>query len=176
MQYLPLLIHQAYAGNFAPFVELSEDIGRQVSRMLSNGMYLSVTCGEDVDRITPAEAVSAGEGTFLGAYRVEQQRAACELWPRRPVDPAYADRVVSGAPVLLISSTTDPVTPPRSAAEAAQGLSRSTRLLVPAGGHSPASRCVMGIVTEFIKAASASALDTGCLSENRRPPFARELP
>ena len=175
-QFLPVLIHHAYAGDFAPFVELAADIGRQISRVVSNGMYLSVTCVEDVNLISPAEAATNGAGTFLRNYRVEQQRAACELWPKGQVDSNYTARVKSDAPVLLVSSTTDPVTPPHGAAEAAEGLSRSTQLLVPSGPHSPATRCLMGIVTEFIKAASASALDTACLSESRRPPFALALP
>ena len=123
-----------------------------------------------------AEAATNGAGTFLRNYRVEQQRAACELWPKGQVDSNYTARVKSDAPVLLVSSTTDPVTPPHGAAEAAEGLSRSTQLLVPSGPHSPATRCLMGIVTEFIKAASASALDTACLTESRRPPFALALP
>ena len=175
-RFLPVLIHTAYEGNHTPFAELANDIGQQISRMLSNGMYLSVTCAEDVMRISPAEAAASGEGTFLRNYRVEQQRAACAIWPERQLEAGYADRIISDVPVLLISSTTDPVTPPRGAIEAAEGLSRSTHLLVPTGAHSPSTRCVMGIVAEFIRAGSASSLDLACLSETLRPPFALELP
>jgi len=173
---LPLLISQAYEGNFLPFAELADEIAQSVSRMVSNGMYLSVTCAEDVARISPADAATIRQGTFLRNYRVQQQRAACELWPKGRLDDAYEAPIVSRVPVLLISSAIDPVTPPRGAAEAARTLSGSTHLVVPNGAHSPSTPCVMGIAAGFIMAASASGLDSTCLSGNRRPPFALKLP
>jgi pimeloyl-ACP methyl ester carboxylesterase len=174
--FLPLLVHLAAGGDFGPFAELAEEIGQQIARVGANGMYLSVTCAEDVARITPEEAANPWPGTFLGDWRVRQQRAACALWPLADLPADFADPVRSDVPVLLISSTIDPITPPRWADEAAEELTNARHVRVPNAAHSPSSACVMTIVSEFLRAASPEALDLGCLAEIRRPPFQVELP
>src|SRR5690606_8653081 len=85
---IPLIIHEAAAGNFAPFLKrvIPEDI--RETGFLAEGMYLSVTCTEDVPWIEAGEAERLASGTFLGDYRVLQQQRACEHWPpgRIPAD------------------------------------------------------------------------------------------
>ena len=174
--FLPVLIHHAAEGDFAPFTEIAWDLGEQIAAVGANGMYLSVTCAEDVALITPEEAANPWPGTFLGDYRVRQQKAACALWPTGTLPPDFFEPIESDVPTLLVSSTIDPITPPRWAEEAARGLSNSRHLLAPNVGHSPATECVMGIVRAFVAAASHEELDVRCLDEARRPPFALELP
>lgn len=174
--FLPLLVHLAASGDFAPYGELADDIGRQIAALGSNGMYLSVTCTEDVARITAAEAENTWPGTFLGDYRVRQQRAACALWPTGSLSPDFAEPIRSGVPVLLISSPIDPITPPRWADEAARGLAAARHILVPNSGHSPSGQCVMDIERQFFASASTAELDLGCIDRVRRPPFVLELP
>ena len=174
--FLPLLIHLAASGDFGPFTELAAELGEQIARVGSNGMYLSVTCAEDVARITPEEAANPWPGTFLGDYRVRQQRAACSLWPMGDLPGDFADPVRSNTPVLLISSTIDPITPPYWADEVVEGLGNARHVRVPNASHSPASECVMAIERDFIGAGSAEGLDLQCLAEIRRPPFMVELP
>ncbi len=174
--FLPLLVHLAASGDFGPFTELAEEIGQQIARVGSNGMYLSVTCAEDVARITPEEAANPWAGTFLGDWRVRQQREACALWPLADLPGDFADPVRSDAPVLLISSTIDPITPPRWADQVAEGLTNARHVRVANAAHSPSSACVMAIVSEFLLAASHEGLDLHCLAEIRRPPFQVELP
>jgi len=174
--FLPLLVHQAAGGDFGPFAELAEEMGQQIARLASVGMYLSVTCTEDVARITPAEAADTWPGTFLGDYRIQQQRAACAVWPQGRLSADFAAPIRASAPVLLVSSTVDPITPPRWADEVARGLSNSRQILVPNAGHSPSTPCVIAIEGQFIATASAAGLDLRCLGTNRRPPFALELP
>lgn len=173
---LPLLIHHAFSGEFGPFAELADEMGQQIARLGGMGMYLSVTCTEDVTQITSAEAANAWPRTFLGDYRVRQQRAACALWPKGRLPADFSAPVLSSAPVLLISSTIDPITPPRWAEAVARGLSNGRHILVPTAGHAPSSECVMAIERQFISAASSAALDVQCLGTIRRPPFALELP
>jgi pimeloyl-ACP methyl ester carboxylesterase len=174
--FLPLLVHRAASGDFGPFVELAEEIGQQIARVGANGMYLSVTCAEDVARITPEEAANPWPGTFLADWRVRQQRAACALWPRADLPADFADPIRSDAPVLLVSSTIDPITPPRWADEVAIGLANARHVRVPNASHSPSGECVMGIVHEFLRTASHEGLDLDCIEEIRRPPFQVELP
>jgi pimeloyl-ACP methyl ester carboxylesterase len=174
--YLPALIHHAAEGDLAPFTEIAWDLGEQIAAVGTTGMYLSVTCAEDVARITPEEAASAASGTFLGDWRVRQQKAACALWPLGTLPQDFFDPIESEVPTLLVSSTIDPITPPRWAEEAARGLSNSRHLLAPNVGHSPSTECVMGIVGAFLASGSPEDLDVACLEEARRPPFSIELP
>jgi pimeloyl-ACP methyl ester carboxylesterase len=174
--FLPVLIHRAAEGDLAPFTEIAWDLGEQIAAVGASGMYLSVTCAEDVARIMPEEAANTWPGTFLGDWRVRQQKAACALWPAGTLPPDFAEPVVSDVPVLLVSSTIDPITPPRWAEAAARGLANSRHLLAPNVGHSPATECVMGIVHAFLGTATHQGLDVACLAEARRPPFAAELP
>ena len=174
--FLPLLVHRAAAGDFGPFAELAEEMGQQIARLASVGMYLSVTCTEDVAQITPAEAGNTWPGTFLGDYRVRQQQDACAVWPKGRLSADFAAPIRADVPVLLISSTIDPITPSRWADEVARSLAYTRHILVPNAGHSPSNRCVMRIEHEFIRNASHEGLDLRCLGEIRRPPFALELP
>jgi pimeloyl-ACP methyl ester carboxylesterase len=175
-RFLPLLIHLAAQGDFGPFVELAADMGQQIVRQLSLGMYLSVTCAEDIAPISSAEAAQVPPNTFLRNYRVEQQRAACDSWPIGTVSKEFADPVRGDVPVLLISSSLDPITPPSRAAEVARNLANSRQIVVPNAGHSPANRCVIGIEEAFIRSGTHADLDLRCLDGIRRPPFALELP
>ena len=173
---LPALIHRAYAGDFGPFVELATNIGNQIALMGHNGMYLSVTCTEDVSRITPVEAADSVAGTILGNYRVRQQVEACKLWPAGEVSGEFTAPIASPVPVLFISSTTDPVTPAYQADSVARGFPNGIHLRVPNASHSPSTPCVMGIVTPFIQTASAAGLEWSCLAQHKRPPFMLEVP
>jgi len=175
-RFLPLLVHLAASGDFRPFAELADEMGQQIAGLASVGMYLSVTCTEDVARITPAEAANTWPVTFLGDYRVRQQRAACALWPKGGLSADFSAPIRAGAPVLLISSTIDPITPPRWADEVARGLPNNRHIRVPNAGHSPSSQCVMAIESQFIETASPAGLDVQCLGTSRQPPFALELP
>ena len=175
-RFLPLLVHRAASGDFVPFAELANEMGEHIAQIGGIGMYLSVTCSEDVAQITPSEAANTWPGTFLGDYRVRQQQAACALWPSGPLPPDFAGPIRSHVPVLMVSSTIDPITPPRWGDEVARNLLNSRHILIPNAGHSPSTRCVMGIERQFLIYASHAQLDLQCLDQARRPPFALELP
>src|SRR5437660_6200124 len=77
---IPLIVHHAAGGDFVPF--LKEAIGPSIPDFVADGMYLSVTCAEDVPFIDPAEAANLTAGNPFGDYRVFQQTRACSMWPR----------------------------------------------------------------------------------------------
>src|SRR5687768_16144841 len=79
---IPLFLHMAAQGDFAPLAETALFYRQRLVATGSNGMYLSVTCAEDLPWIKPGEGERNAERTFLGDYRLRQQRAACDLWPR----------------------------------------------------------------------------------------------
>jgi pimeloyl-ACP methyl ester carboxylesterase len=170
---LPAALHYAARGDLGPLAEFALSSRRNVVASGANGMYLSVTCAEDLPWIGDGERAPAG--AFLGDYRLEQQRAACALWPRGAVPADFAEPVRSDAPVLLISGQWDPVTPPAAAERAARTLPNSRHIVVPQGGHGTAGlvngACVDAIRSAFIVAGDGRGLDTACLDEVRRVPF-----
>jgi hypothetical protein len=108
---IPLIIHHAAEGDFAPF--LREAIRPSIPDFLADGMYLSVTCAEDVPFIKQEEAAALNANNPFGNYRVFQQTRACGMWPRGEIPADFLEPVHSNAPVLIFSGNMDPVTPPR---------------------------------------------------------------
>lgn len=170
---IPLLIHQAFENDFAPFVTQSIKINRAL-REISLGAFLCVTCSEDVPLIEQKEIVQEVQGNFLGDYRIEQQVQACKNWPRGWLPEGYSRPVRSNVPVLLISGLLDPATPPRWGEEAARYLPNSLHVVIRNGSHSYSglSPCVDNLMAEFISKGSVKGLDTSCVERIERPPYA----
>ena len=173
---VPAVLHQASLGNFTPLAERALFSRREMVAGGSNGMYLSVTCAEDVPWIAPGEGERAAAGTFLRDYRLRQQRAACSLWPRGKI-PAGYDRPVHGkTPVLIASGAWDPVTPPSDGSEVAKSLSRSLHVIVPHGGHGfeglEGVECLDKLFAEFVDRGTTRGLDTACVGRIKRKGFA----
>ncbi len=169
---IPAYLEQAYSENdFSPFASLAVVVRRSLLGVVSLGMHLSVTCAEDVPLIREDEIEPATEGTFLGDSRVRQQRRACELWPRGSLPSDYNEPVRSEIPTLLIAGELDPVTPPWTAEQVAQGLVNSRVVVVPGGAHSNTDDCVTGLITRFIAAGTIEELNTSCVGETEPRPF-----
>jgi pimeloyl-ACP methyl ester carboxylesterase len=167
---LPRLISAAHAGEFDELAQLYLDVGRPLKRSLAFGMLLCVTCGEDVARIDPAVIDILTTGTFTGPGRVRQQLAACAAWPVAVAPAECGEPVRSEVPVLLLSGTFDPVTPPRWGAAAARHLPNGLHLVVP-GTHGVGGPCIDAIVKAFVERGSVEGLDTMCATQLQRPPF-----
>jgi pimeloyl-ACP methyl ester carboxylesterase len=170
---LPSIVAQALAGDYLPFVETVVP-GRVIQEPggISMGHFLALTCTEDVPLIRESEIAAASAGTFLGDYRIRQQRRGCEGWPRAPVPKDHFTPASRAVPTLMISGDADPVTPPRWADTARRYLPNSLSLVWRGAGHVPiATPCAMKLAAEFIAAASVRGLETGCVAEFRRPAF-----
>jgi pimeloyl-ACP methyl ester carboxylesterase len=122
----------------------------------------SVVCSEDDPLIDPDEARRLAEGTFLGTYRVDQQRRACALWPRGELPEGYAEPVRSDAPVLVLSGHRDPVSPPHWGEKVAAHLPNGRHVVLAGGFHVDAGTCTQELVTRFLETGSAADLDTSC--------------
>ncbi len=172
---VPVVLHEAAGGNFDSLATFALFGRKEIVGSGSMGMYLSVTCAEDLPFIRPGEGEKAAEGTYLGDYRLRQQRAACGVWPRGAVPDDYARPVRSNAPALLIVGEWDPVTPPSLAEEAARTLPNGRVLIVPRGAHGQAGleglACLDRLVGAFLEKASAKDLDVSCLAKIRWSPF-----
>jgi pimeloyl-ACP methyl ester carboxylesterase len=171
---VPQIIQRAFEGDFAPAAQVVWSQRRAAAQgsILSLGVFLTVTCTEDVPFIDPAEARREAEGRFLGTYRVDQQVQACSVWPRGNLPAGYADPVRSTIPTLVISGYRDPVTPPIWGEEVVRHLPQGRHLVLRQGFHGLPGPCVSRLMNEFIRRGTAEGLDTSCLDETRRAPFA----
>jgi pimeloyl-ACP methyl ester carboxylesterase len=175
---IPLFLHLAAGGDFEPLALAALDYRRNLVGTGSNGMYLTVTCAEDLPWVTAAEAIRLAVDTFLGDYRYRQQHEACELWPRASIESDYREPVRSDVPVLIFTGEWDPVTPPSNGAGVARYLSQSLHVIVPHGGHGfnglEGTDCVDRIQSEFVARGTTKGLDTSCISAIRRKSWALE--
>lgn len=171
----PLTIHLAAQGDFAPLAGAALNFRRNIVAGGSNGMYLSVTCAEDLPWIKPGEGERNGENTFLGDYRLRQQREACALWPQGEILKDYAKPARSDVPVLILSGQWDPVTPPVYGETAAKSLPNSLHIIVPSGGHGfnglDGLSCLTDIKTDFFNRGTVKGIDTSCVKNIRRTGF-----
>jgi pimeloyl-ACP methyl ester carboxylesterase len=127
------------------------------------GMWMSITCSEDVPFITDADVARETGGTVFGDYRVRTHREACEHWPQGPLPEGFAEPVVSDTPVLIVSGDMDPATPPEGGAYVARHLAHSLHVVV-RQGHGPTDgACSVRVATEFFERGSTEGLDVGCL-------------
>jgi pimeloyl-ACP methyl ester carboxylesterase len=180
---LPCVIHAAAQGDFTPFLKMTihDDASEPSSDpAIADGMYLSVTCAEDVPFINLREAGRISRETFFGDYRIRQQRRACRLWRRGEVPAGYAGPVASNAPVLILDGYLDPVTPPAWGEQVASHLPNSKYVLIRHHAHVPVGltniECLDKVTLDFLQRASVADLDTSCLNTMMPPPFHIEQP
>jgi pimeloyl-ACP methyl ester carboxylesterase len=173
---IPLVLHQAAEGNFGPLTNAAFRYRMFLVATGSNGMYLSVTCAEDLPFVNAAEAEKLGANTFLGDYRYRDQSQACAVWPKGSNGPDYAKPVRSNKPVLIVTGEWDPVTPPAHGDAVAKTLSNSLHVVVPDGAHALGGleniQCLDQLMTQFISRGSVKDLDTACVKSTHRRGFA----
>jgi len=175
---IPLIIHQAAQGDFSPFLKEAIPADRSVPDFIADGMYLSVTCAEDVPFIDQDEAAKANAGNPFGNYRVVQQTRACSIWPQGKIPDGYHEPVSSDIPVLIFSGNVDPVTPPERGEEVASHLPNSRHVIISHGAHGIDGltnvECLDNLMLEFLAKGNARDLDTTCVERVLPPPFITE--
>ncbi|MEO6407083.1 MAG: alpha/beta hydrolase [Ferruginibacter sp.] len=134
MRQIPFIVHQAFVGNFKPFISLYP-AGADTSNFIAEGFYLCVTCTEDVPFIKSGEIDSLTNNTFMGTYRIEQQRGACSQWVNGNIPNDFFAPTISDIPTLIFSGGYDPITPTSLAKEIASHLSNSTLVIIPEMSH-----------------------------------------
>jgi pimeloyl-ACP methyl ester carboxylesterase len=176
---VPLVLHLAAQGNYVPLARAAIGYRMNLVGGGSNGMYLSVTCAEDLPWIKPGEGERLAENTFLGDYRLRQQREACALWPRGEIERDYAQLTRSDLPVLILTGQWDPVTPPANAERIAKTLTNSLNIVVPSGAHGfdglEGGDCIDNLVIEFIERGTFKGIDTTCVKGIHRKGFAQKF-
>ena len=165
---LPSLFKDAARGRYDGFARAYVTRARNLNRQIAEGLLLGVYCAEDLPFVEWPAAQKAAAGTRIGTYLLDQYRRACEVWPKGTIPAGFRDTTRVEVPTLMFSGRHDPVTPPRTAEEAARYLPRSRRLTWKYGGHgvdgTPSAACRNRIVAEFLTTADASRIDTACVN------------
>lgn len=173
---VPLLVDQAFRGDYREFARIAIESNGGLRRSLAFGMLMSVVGSEDLPRIEPDMIEPATAGTFLGARRVRDQLAVGEFWPRGEIGEEYAAPLTVRTPTLLISGTMDPVTPPGFAAELHEHLGDSVHVVVPGAHEGKDTGCVGAIQRRFLSTARTEGLDLRCVASVRLPPLVMPAP
>ncbi|MEP7010342.1 MAG: alpha/beta hydrolase [Acidobacteriota bacterium] len=179
-QEIPLGLHLAAQGDYSVLARNAAVYGGALGNM-PDGLYLSITCPEDVARIHDEDVAAAVQGTYLGDYRVRQQREACALWPKGPLPADFWEPLRSTIPTLLVTGERDPVTPARDTLLVAKALSNSRTMIVPDGAHGSNGleglKCIEDLEQRFVEQGDFQGLDTErCVASIRRPPFPTKPP
>jgi pimeloyl-ACP methyl ester carboxylesterase len=171
---LPLLLHETRE---------SKDFSRLAAQFLllthaytdavAVGMNNTVACTEDIAFYDPKTTDrSKLENTFLGTAQLDGLLTICKIWPRGPIDPDFHAPLHSAVPVLLLSGSDDPITPPAYAEQARRGLTNSLHVVLKDFGHGQlAAPCVDRVMEQFINRAAVTGLDTSCTSNDKPMPF-----
>lgn len=168
---LPRLFAEAADGHYEGLVAMAFS-GEAGEGLISQGMFLSVTCSEDMPKITPADIERETKNTFLKTFMFDTRMKPCEFWPKGAIPVDFYQPVESSKPVLVLSGLDDPVTPPSWGAEVASHLKNSRNVVVPGAGHGTTGMgCVPQLIEKFLDGTDPAALDVSCVQKQHRPPF-----
>lgn len=173
-QLLPLVISEAYQGNWRPLAGL---IGAfDGDSPLYIGLLASVICQEDMPRATAELLDNDANNRFIGGRTGYDFQKICAGWPVQSLpDERHAAPVQSDIRTLLLSGEQDPVTPPEWGNIAAESLANSQHLVAEFGGHTIMSHtCANRLIAQFLDNPS-NAVDAACLSRTRLLPFIRNV-
>jgi pimeloyl-ACP methyl ester carboxylesterase len=175
---LPLMLHAATtSANFTLLASQFLLVNRSYGSVLSFGMHNSVVCSEDVPFYDLA-SIDRGEleKTYLGTAPLDGLRNICSVWPRGPVDPDLHAPLHSDVPVLLLSGSDDPVTPPTDAEEARRGFTHSVHVILQGFGHGQLTApCVSTVMARFVGSGKTEGLDVSCTRDDTPTPFFTSL-
>jgi pimeloyl-ACP methyl ester carboxylesterase len=168
---LPKIIYDAAAGDFQGLLAMAfaDD---EPDLLISQGMFLSVSCSEDLPGIPPEDITRVSKDTFMGSLMFDTRMKPCEFWPKGEIAPGYHNAVVSSRPVLILSGQDDPVTPPSWGDQVSRTLKNSKHIIVPAAGHGTTPLgCVPNLIQQFLDDDNTAGLDASCVNKLKRPPF-----
>ncbi len=165
---IPMLIHQAYEGNFVPLIDAGS------SFTLDMPVFLSMFCPEEIDRFeyNPTDADLFTQGAIA-----EEKKLACSLWPEMSTADWLNEPLTGNCPVLILTGENDANTPIRVGEQIKKTLPEISRhIIFPYQGHaSSETSCRYDIISQFIESKSLHSLDTSCLSSIQPTPFLWEI-
>lgn len=168
---LPLLISQAYDGDYTLLAAQAMNVEESFSDGYAIGMQNSVMCAEDFPFTQESDKQNL-DSTYFGNTMVEALAVTCKHWPRGVMDDDFRSPFKSNIPVLILSGETDPITPPENGEKALAMFDNSKHIVVPAHGHGVLSRgCMPALVSEFIEHSDLEQLNSACVEREREMPI-----
>jgi pimeloyl-ACP methyl ester carboxylesterase len=168
---LPYLLHLAYRDRWDELVRALPSSPQDESLELA--MSLVIRCAEPWARFDPAEIARVAPASFDTAVQVRWatiQSAVCAYVPKGRIAPGEELPVRSDAPVLLLVGGADPQDPFENVADAPALFPNSQIVVVPGHGHSVTHLgCVGDVVARFVKAGTATHIDSSCITSGGVP-------
>jgi hypothetical protein len=171
---LPWLVHRASQGDWSPIVEGILGQARGLDSEYEIGLFLSITCAEDIAFAKDSDIAAASRDTWLGDYRVRQQRDACRNWPNATLPEGYRDPVRSAVPTMFVSGDMDAASPLSFTAHAAPGFGNRVEIVSRGQGHTEWNECLAGLYRQFVESGAAKGIDSLACPAIPRPPFMTE--
>jgi pimeloyl-ACP methyl ester carboxylesterase len=161
---VPLIIHQASLGNFAPFAGLTAMSDGGMSMFV--GLTFNIVCNEDMPKVTPDMILADADNSFNGNISYKAWQTACPLWPQYRPNEDFYNPVTADIPTLIISGELDPVTPPSNGEYSHKTLPNSKHIIMKHSSHTPGvSGCAINVINEFLNEKNPNELDESCLDD-----------
>lgn len=180
---MPALIGETNKGNYVPLgvilgLLLAPQGNQPPQAGQALGMLTAVQCNEDVTFASRKDFVKARDKNRRAsalAFQIPFNEGfldVCDAWGLNNPDPAENKAVHSDRPVMIVSGTNDPITPPEYAKIAASTLRNSFIVSYPRGGHVPSigSPCLANAVAAFIESPDQQP-NTSCIAQETPQPF-----
>lgn len=160
---LPEIIRRTADGDYAPLVAAALLVTSDLAEQMNAALHYSVTCAEDVARVSAADVRTALDGVRSKALALSVL-AVCDGWPKGVAPTDAATPVQSDVPVLILSGGLDPVTPPANGVEVAKTLPHSRHIIAAAYGHIvSAQACAPRLIAAFVDDPSFAKLPASCV-------------
>lgn len=161
---VPLVIHQAFLGNYQPLIGLMAR--NEGDQLVYTGLLFNIVCNEDIPRVSEQSRIADGDNNFDGQASHLSWDMVCPFFPTyRPSEDFYQS-VTANIPTLILSGNLDPVTPPSNGEYSAKTLPNSHHIVVENASHTVAmSTCASDIINEFLTTKTPKELDETCLKD-----------
>ncbi len=161
---VPLMIHQAYLGNYMPLAGLVAQT--EGGQGIYIGLLLNITCNEDYPRISDDDYIFDANNNFGGNDSHLSFKLACPIWPQYRPNADFYEPVVANTPTLILSGDLDPVTPPSNGDYSANTLPNNKHVVVKNAAHTVAmTTCASDLINEFLTSLKPKELDESCLDD-----------
>ncbi len=171
---VPLVIHQAYLGNYMPLAGLvAQSDGGQGIYL---GLLFNITCNEDFPKISAIDFEQDANNNFGGDDSHFGFKMVCPLWPQYRPSEEFYQTVTADIPTLILSGNLDPVTPPSNGEFTANSLPNNHHIVIENAAHTVAmNTCASDIINEFLTSLKPKELDESCLEDVPNESFMTNL-
>lgn len=161
---VPLIIHQAAKGNYAPFAGLTAASDNGMEMFV--GLTFNIVCNEDMPKVAADMFTADASNQFFGDTSHFAWKVACPEWPQYRPSAEFYQPVTADIPTLIISGDLDPVTPPSNGDYSAKTIPNNKHIVMKNSSHTPgSSACAIGIFSEFLTKKDPKNLDETCLED-----------